>query len=335
MTTPPRGGAPAHRAFHPGRELTQTAIVARIRDHVLRRQAAPAAPAATGGANTADDRRLDEVIALQAAFDSAAVRSLRMVAEQLADLERQAAEIERVKTQLRRTQRRLSRLAARIDDDDVGLDMDAFADLFRGNREDIKRRQAIYLDVFQPGHTVLDLGCGRGEFLELLRDRGVHATGVERSAALVESCRARGLSAVHADIAGHLTTLPDASVDGIVILQVVEHLAPRRIVDLITLCGAKLRPHGVIVAETVNTHCVAALQSFYLDPTHVRPVPPLLLKFMFEQRGFTVPTLRFSAPVHRATQAAAALDVAGDLPDEVTVYQDYAAIAVRTAACAS
>jgi 2-polyprenyl-3-methyl-5-hydroxy-6-metoxy-1,4-benzoquinol methylase len=329
-----RAGASAHRTFHPGRELSQNAIAGRIREHVLRRQTT-AAPASTAETNTADGRRLDEVIALQAAFDASAVRSLRMVAEQLADLERQAAEIGHLKRQLRRTQRRLSRLAARFEDDDVGVDMDAFADAFRGDPADIKRRQAIYLDVFQPGHRVLDLGCGRGEFLELLREHGVDATGVERSAALVESCRARGLSVVHSDIAGYLATIPDASVDGIVMLQVVEHLAPRRLVDLIGLCGARLRPEGVVVAETVNTHCVTALQSFYLDPTHVRPVPPLLLRFMFEQGGFTVPTLRFSAPVHAAPQAAVVLDVAGDLPQDVTVYQDYAAIAVRRAACAS
>jgi SAM-dependent methyltransferase len=334
VTTRRRAGGAAHRTFHPGRELSQGAIAARIRDHVLRRQATPP-PASAAEATTADGRRLDEVIAVQAAFDTAAVRSLRMVAEQLADLERQAAEIERLKRQLRRTQRGLSRLAARSDDEDVGLDMDAFGDAFRGDPAEIKRRQAIYLDVFQPGHTVLDLGCGRGEFLELLRERGIEATGVERSVALVESGRARGLSVVHADIAGYLATIPDASVDGIVMLQVVEHLAPRRLVDLLALCGAKLRPEGVVVAETVNTHCVTALQSFYLDPTHVRPVPPLLLRFMFEQRGFTVRLLRFSAPIHAAAHAAPALDVAGDLPDAVTVYQDYAAIAVRRAPCAS
>lgn len=198
----------------------------------------------------------------------------------------------------------------------------------RGSISDIKRRQSKYLDLFMGRHDVLDLGCGRGEFVELLSENGINVTGVDQNPDMVQFCHDRGLTVVEADMFDYLESLPDASLDAVFSAQVVEHLAPEQIVRLVQLCGQKLRSHGVMVAETVNTNCPEALANFYLDPTHVRPVPAKMLRFIFEQAAFKFKGWKFSAPVG-GSGADEAIDVAGDLPKEIGLYQDYAAIAVR------
>jgi O-antigen chain-terminating methyltransferase len=148
-----------------------------------------------------------------------------------------------------------------------------FAQSFRGTRADIRTRQLAYLPLFLEKENVLDLGCGRGEFVELLSERGVHVTGVERNQRMFDYCRGRNLHVVHGDLFDFLEGLPDASIDGVFAAQVVEHLHPEETLRLIELWKRKLQPSGIVVAETINPHCPFALGNFCLDPTHIRPVP--------------------------------------------------------------
>jgi 2-polyprenyl-3-methyl-5-hydroxy-6-metoxy-1,4-benzoquinol methylase len=208
-----------------------------------------------------------------------------------------------------------------------GFDYFAFEQQFRGSRDEIKRRQAAYIEFFRGKQNVLDVGAGRGEFLELLAENGVPATGVDMSEDMVEYCHDRGLRVVCADALEHLAGLPDCSLDGVFTAQLVEHLEPSTIVRLIGLCAAKLKPGGTMVAETVNTGCPAALASFYLDPTHVRPVPWPLLRFIFEQASFAVRCIRFSSPVTK--DAPPFLHLTSSLLDEASTYADYAVVASR------
>jgi O-antigen chain-terminating methyltransferase len=199
----------------------------------------------------------------------------------------------------------------------------------RGPASEIKRRQSIYLDEFRGKSNVVDLGCGRAEFVELLTENGIKVSGVDNSEDMAAFSRDRGLPVVQADIFEYLTSMPDEKFDGIFLSQVVEHFPPDEIVRLINLCAKKLQPGGVVVVETVNTNCPTALSNFYLDPTHVRPVPPDLLKFMIKQQGFEFQTFRFSSPVPD-NDLAEFLDIDSGLAQEGNLYQDYAVIALRT-----
>ncbi|HXG93051.1 MAG TPA: glycosyltransferase [Blastocatellia bacterium] len=203
-----------------------------------------------------------------------------------------------------------------------------FEHRFRGTVDEIKRRQSAYINFFLDKNNVIDLGCGRGEFLELLAEHGVSATGVDNNQDMVEFCRDRSLPVVQADIFDYLSSLAKESVDGIFAAQVVEHFPPYKISELIRQCHKKLKAGGVIVIETVNTNCSVALSNFFLDPTHVRPVPAELLRFLLEQEMFNIETLKFSSPLP-GTSAVQVLDVAGASPEQMAVYQDYAIVATK------
>jgi 2-polyprenyl-3-methyl-5-hydroxy-6-metoxy-1,4-benzoquinol methylase len=166
------------------------------------------------------------------------------------------------------------------------FDYGKFAEKFRGPEEYVKNGQRIYLPDFRSCHNVLDIGCGRGEFLEMMRDAGVPARGIDLSEESVATCRAKGLDAAVADLFVYLDDLPEAFLDGIFCSQVVEHLAPERLPEMIKLCASRLSRGGVIAIETPNPECLAIFAThFYLDPTHTRPVPAALLAFYMEEFG--------------------------------------------------
>jgi SAM-dependent methyltransferase len=146
---------------------------------------------------------------------------------------------------------------------------------------------------------VLDLGCGRGEFLELIKQNGTGARGVDCDPESVALCRQKQLEVEQAELFSYLAALPDESLDGIFSAQVVEHLPPARLPELVTLAASKLEPGGVLAIETPNPECLAIFTSnFYIDPTHVRPVPSALLHFYLEESGFG------SIEVHQLAPAA-------------------------------
>src|SRR5205807_3446929 len=121
-------------------------------------------------------------------------------------------------------------------------------------------------------------GCGRGEFLETMRDAGVAARGIDLSEESVAICQSKGLAAETADLFEYLANLPESSLDGIFCSQVVEHLPPERLPEMIRLCASRLTRGGAIAIETPNPECLAIFPThFYLDPPHTRPIPPALL----------------------------------------------------------
>jgi 2-polyprenyl-3-methyl-5-hydroxy-6-metoxy-1,4-benzoquinol methylase len=168
----------------------------------------------------------------------------------------------------------------------IEIDWLRFAENFRGPEEEIRDRQRHYVLRFAGSAPVLDLGCGRGEFLEAARDAGLHATGIDQSDECVALCRAKGLHAEKADLFAHLDSLPDGSLGGIYCSQVVEHIDPFRLPGLIMLMAKKLRAGALAIIETPNPECLAIFAThFYIDPTHTRPVPPRLLGFYMEEAG--------------------------------------------------
>ena len=183
-----------------------------------------------------------------------------------------------------------------------------FEDQFRGSRDAIRARFESYLPFFAGAADVLDIGCGRGEFLELLAGAGVKARGIDLNHEMAELCRSRGLDVTEADAVGYLSTLPDASLGGIFAAQVVEHLQPGYLLQFLELAFHKVRPGGRIVLETLNPACwVAFFDSYIRDITHVWPLHPETLKYLVLASGFTRADLEFRSPVaaHDRLQAVA------------------------------
>jgi SAM-dependent methyltransferase len=173
-----------------------------------------------------------------------------------------------------------------------------FEDQFRGSRDAIRARFESYLPLFEGRTDILDVGCGRGEFLDLLAARGVPARGIDLNHEMAEVCRARGLDVTEADAVGYLLTLPDASLGGIFSAQVVEHLEPAYLLRLLEVAFHKLRPGGRLVLETLNPACwVAFFDSYIRDITHVWPLHPDTLKYLVVASGFATATVEFRSPV--------------------------------------
>jgi 2-polyprenyl-3-methyl-5-hydroxy-6-metoxy-1,4-benzoquinol methylase len=172
-----------------------------------------------------------------------------------------------------------------------------FEDQFRGSADDIRQRVAEYLPIFAGAADVLDIGCGRGEFLTLLRDQGVTARGIDLNAAMVDVCREKGLDAHHADALTYLLAQPDGSFGGLFAAQVVEHLEPSYLTRLLDAAYDKLRPGAPIVLETINPACwFAFFESYIRDLTHVRAVHPDTLQYLLVATGFQRVEIRYRAP---------------------------------------
>ena len=172
-----------------------------------------------------------------------------------------------------------------------------FEDRFRGDPEDIRRRVSAYLPLFAGARDVLDIGCGRGEFLWLLREQGVTARGLDVNAAMVEVCRGHGLDVTEADALSYLRAQPDGSLGGLFAAQVVEHLEPRYLMAFLDTAFDKLRPGAPIVLETINPACwFAFFESYIRDITHVRPIHPDTLQYLLVASGFQRVEIRYSAP---------------------------------------
>ena len=169
-----------------------------------------------------------------------------------------------------------------------GIDWMRFAEVFRGPEDRIREHQRKHAARFVgAAQEVLDIGCGRGEFLEAARELGVAARGVDSSEECVALCASKGLAAERADLFEFLAALPDRSLGGAFCSQVIEHLPPNRVPVLVALLAAKLHPGGLAIIETPNPECLAIFAThFYIDPTHTRPVPAPLLRFYLEEAGF-------------------------------------------------
>lgn len=177
----------------------------------------------------------------------------------------------------------------------------ALEDRFRGSPEIIRTRQSIFIPLFQRCREsalrsnasandtaqVLDIGCGRGEWLSLLREHGIPARGVDVNADMVGICAQRGLQAQCADALEQLRAAPDGSLLGVTAFHVVEHLPTETALDLLAEAHRCLCPGGVVLFETPNPENICtATHDFHVDPTHKSPIPPILLQFMFEFSGF-------------------------------------------------
>ena len=190
----------------------------------------------------------------------------------------------------------------------------AFENKFRGSEGDIGARLLQYVDVFDGADGVLDFGCDRGQFLALLRDRGVRAYGLDINHEMVEACRAAGLDAMEGDALAHLESLPDASLGGLIAVQVVEHFQPAYLTRFLDVAYHKMKPGSAIALETLNPSCWFAFFEVYIrDITHAWPLHPDTLKFLVVASGFQRVDVRWLCRTGR--REAAARRGAGRRPD--------------------
>jgi O-antigen chain-terminating methyltransferase len=173
-----------------------------------------------------------------------------------------------------------------------------FEDQFRGTPEQIRQRLAEYVPLFNGCRDVLDIGCGRGELLDLFREHGIEARGVDSNAAMVRACRTRDLQAEQGDALAYLQRLPDNSLGGVIAVQVVEHLEPGYLLRLIETAFHKLRADAPLVFETINPACwVAFFESYIRDITHRWPLHPDTLRYLVQAHGFSSVDVQFRSPV--------------------------------------
>jgi SAM-dependent methyltransferase len=164
---------------------------------------------------------------------------------------------------------------------------DAFEDIFRGPEHFIRDRQRRYLDLLGDREPVLDIGCGRGEFLDLLRERGLEYAGIDPDPDMVRRCRAKGHEHVEvADANSYLEKRADDSIGAIFCAQVIEHMPYEQLLRFYSLSLRKLEPGGLFILETVNPHSVRALKTFWVDPTHQHPLFPEVALALCEISGF-------------------------------------------------
>jgi 2-polyprenyl-3-methyl-5-hydroxy-6-metoxy-1,4-benzoquinol methylase len=299
---PFRSGASAPR-------VTTESILARLRSHL---QAQPVAayladaetsPSATSAKVEGDpgDAGPSDLRALLAAGDPAharvsgptPVRILRgLLARLLYPLHRHqhelaaatVAAINALQQRIRALERRSP--SSRPKPRSLPLDFKALEDELRGDEEWLKRHQSRYLRHFAAARDVLDVGCGRGEFLELLRESNVPAIGVDVDGGMVAHCRSKGLAVEQSDAFDFLAGLEPASLGGIFCAQMLEHLEAVDAIALVGLCARALRPEAALVIETPNPESLIVFSAFYQDLSHVRPYHPRSLIPLFRSHGF-------------------------------------------------
>ena len=173
-----------------------------------------------------------------------------------------------------------------------------FENRYRGSAADVRSQQETYLSHFKGDRPVIDLGCGRGEFLEMLHEKGIPARGVDGNSQMIEICRDKGLMCEKGDILEILDAVKDGSLGGIFSSQVIEHLSPPYLKQLVGAAFRKLGASAPLILETINPTSVFALvRIYFLDLTHQRPVHPQALQFLMESFGFEEVSLVYSAPL--------------------------------------
>jgi SAM-dependent methyltransferase len=177
-----------------------------------------------------------------------------------------------------------------------------FEDQFRGSQAEIRRRVEDYVPILAAADVaaagIVDIGCGRGELLAALKEQGVKARGVDTNAAMVELSRGRGLDVEVGDALSYLERQADASIGGLVAVQVVEHFEPAYLMRFLEAAHHKMRPGAPLILETINPACWMAFFETYLrDLTHQRPLHPDTLRYVVESSGFSAVDVQFRSPV--------------------------------------
>jgi O-antigen chain-terminating methyltransferase len=192
----------------------------------------------------------------------------------------------------------------------------SFEDRFRGAAQDVRERVRDYLPLFAGASEVVDIGCGRGELLALLQERGIRARGVDVSPAMVELCRSKGFDVAQGDALTYLKAQKDGSIGGLIAIQVVEHFAPAYLLRFLDAAFHAMRPGSPLVLETLNPACwMAFFETYVRDITHRQPLHPDTLRLLVQASGFTSVDVQFRQPVREEDRLDRVDDSAARNPD--------------------
>ena len=211
----------------------------------------------------------------------------------------------------------------------------AFEDRFRGSREDIFNRLKVYLPLLETAQIgtqespILDLGCGRGEWLKLLQKSGYVARGLDINRAMLDECKARGLDVLEEDVITHLQSLPEASLGAVTGFHIIEHLPFPLLIKLLNETRRVIKPGGLAIFETPNPqNILVGSHNFYIDPTHLNPLPSSLTEFLLEYVGFhSVKVLNLNA--YEESYKVSGSEVAERFNSYFYGAQDYAVIGYK------
>jgi SAM-dependent methyltransferase len=296
------------------RQHTDAAIAAAERSAVAaaRQHTEAAVAAAERSAVAAAERsavtaaRQHTEAAVAAVVDTGRIHAEQLVAGHQTEIDTRLAELRRRIDTLRRSRPTeagpaptISSAPPPVIDPDLYV---ALEDRFRGDPATILERQSVYLPYLRgpvdAEHPVLDLGSGRGEWLRILADAGLPAVGVDNNVAFVAECREAGLEVVDGDLVRHLEQRAPGSLGAVTLFQVVEHLPFPVLFDVLRSAVRALRPGGVLIAETPNgLNLRVAASTFWIDPTHQRPLHPEVLVFLALEAGFASVERLFLNPV--------------------------------------
>lgn len=216
----------------------------------------------------------------------------------------------------------------------IGFDYVAFEEKYRGSQENIKNKLEEYLQYFEKQNNVLDIGCGRGEFLEILRENNIDAKGIEIDEDMLLLCKEKNLNVDNTDALTYLSSLEGDSLGGIILTQVIEHLEPNYLIQLISLAYEKLKPGAYFVAETINPQSLIVFtEAYFMDLSHIRMIHPYTIKFLVESEGFKEISIKYSSKVGDDLRIPEVSELPtefnkaiGRLNDVVYGYRDYAII---------
>jgi O-antigen chain-terminating methyltransferase len=212
----------------------------------------------------------------------------------------------------------------------------AFEEEFRGRREEIKEKQRLYLTYIEEAgvrkddSVLLDLGCGRGEWLELLKENGYAGRGVDVNRGMIRQCKDLGFDIVESEVAEFLKDQKQQCFAAVTGFHIVEHLPLRTLITVLDEALRVLKPGGVVIFETPNPeNLIVGACNFYLDPTHRNPIPPPLLKFLLEARGFVKAKIIKLHPYKCFKDGIESSEEVRELKSLFTMEQDYAVIAYK------
>ena len=211
----------------------------------------------------------------------------------------------------------------------------AFEDRFRGDRKSIYERLKVYIPVLEAADVdyetqILDVGCGRGEWLELLCSCGYKAKGIDINRVMLEQCRARGFEVTESDVVQYLRSLPDNSLGAVTGFHIIEHLSFDDLMKLFRETSRVLKQGGIAIFETPNPHnLLSGGINFYVDPTHRNPLPSELTNFLLEYIGFSSVETIYLHPFDDDTKLEGTDVIIQRFNEYFYTSQDYAVVGIK------
>lgn len=246
---------------------------------------------------------IDPIVQQQNEFNSFATRTLNSMNVKLNNMEKEIENIKkdydnRLEIYNNRLQDYNNRLEKIEQKDIINFDYIGFENKYRGSQEEITKKLSGYLKYFEGKHNVLDIGCGRGEFLEILRENNITAKGIDIDNDMISICKEKNLNVKKVEAITYLDELEDNSLDGIMLAQVIEHMEPKYLIQLVSLAYKKLKPDAYFIAETINPQSLIVFtEAYFMDLSHVRMIHPYTIKFLLESEGFKESSIEYLSKV--------------------------------------